>query len=203
MELKLTTNDKAIRAAFHAKRLRELAQQPGTIVIDELGLAHAKCRIDMAVIGNHLHGYEIKSGKDSLDRLIGQLSIYRRVVQKLTIIADGKHIQEILKKSPEWCGIIKASSGPRGGIYFRTLRAARKNPEVEPIMLAHLLWRPEVIDALKTLGLSDREITGSRVVLYELLCKHVSEVELIKLIKTFMLKRKTWRDHREPEKYDD
>ena len=66
---KLGTTDANIRSALHAKRLRRARSQPDTLVIDELGLAHAKSRIDVAVINGCIHGYEIKSAKDTLDRL--------------------------------------------------------------------------------------------------------------------------------------
>jgi hypothetical protein len=200
---RLITNDKQIRAAFHAKRLRKIAQKKDTLIIDELGLAHAKCRIDIAVINTYVHGYEIKSGKDTLERWLGQLSVYRRVLQKLTLVVDSRHVKEVLRKSPEWCGIIEAFSGPKGGIYFRTLRLARKNPETEPFMLAHLLWRSEVVSALSTFNLNVREMRGSRVKLYELLCKQVSVVDIVNFIRKSMLMRASWRDHREPGKYGD
>ena len=64
-----TTKDLDIRSALHAKRLRRLKAKPDTLVIDELGLAHASSRIDVAVINGCIHGYEIKSAKDTLDRL--------------------------------------------------------------------------------------------------------------------------------------
>jgi hypothetical protein len=172
---RLITNDKQIRAAFHAKRLRKIAQKKDTLIIDELGLAHAKCRIDIAVINTYVHGYEIKSGKDTLERWLGQLSVYRRVLQKLTLVVDSRHVKEVL----------------------------RKNPETEPFMLAHLLWRSEVVSALSTFNLNVREMRGSRVKLYELLCKQVSVVDIVNFIRKSMLMRASWRDHREPGKYGD
>jgi hypothetical protein len=72
---KRETTDFDIRLALHAKRLRRLKTHPNTLVIDELGLAHAKSRIDVAVINGCIHGYEIKSDKDTLDRLSKQIDI--------------------------------------------------------------------------------------------------------------------------------
>ncbi|WP_416193097.1 hypothetical protein [Nitrobacter sp. TKz-YC01] len=55
------------RSALHAKRLRRVKSHPNTLVFDELDLAHARSRIDVAVINSCIRGYEIKSAKDNLD----------------------------------------------------------------------------------------------------------------------------------------
>lgn len=54
-------------SARHAERL----------VVEELGLFHGASRVDLAVVGRSLHGYEIKSDRDSLDRLEQQAADYR------------------------------------------------------------------------------------------------------------------------------
>src|SRR5271165_5741276 len=121
---KLETTDADIRSALHAKRLRRAKSHPDTLVIDELGLAHAKSRIDVAVINSCIHGYEIKSAKDTLDRLATQIDIYRQTLQKLTFVAASKHVAGIMNHAPAWCGVISAEQGPRGGINFRVVRNA-------------------------------------------------------------------------------
>jgi len=64
-------NDAGIRRNLHCKKLRRHHVDPDTLVVDELGLKHGKCRADIAVINGHLMGYEIKSDDDSLRRLAG------------------------------------------------------------------------------------------------------------------------------------
>ncbi len=146
------TTDTDIRSALHAKRLRRLKAQPDTLVIDELGLAHAKSRIDVAVINGCIHGYEIKSAKDTLDRLAAQIEIYRQTLQKLTIVSAPRHVCCVLAGAPDWCGVIEAEQGPRGGIYFHVVRNACANPDIDPVMMAHLLWRAEVVYLLSQIG---------------------------------------------------
>ena len=92
------TTDSEIRSALHRKRLRHQKSQPNTLVIDELGLAHARSRIDIAVINGYIHGYEIKSAQDNLDRLGSQLKVYRQTLQKLTIVTAPKHMPKILSE---------------------------------------------------------------------------------------------------------
>ncbi len=189
-----TTKDLDIRSALHAKRLRRLKAKPDTLVIDELGLAHASSRIDVAVINGCIHGYEIKSAKDTLDRLDIQIDIYRQTLQKLTIVAASRHVDDVMAHTPEWCGVIEAEQGPRSGIRFNAIRTARANPDIDPVMMAHLLWRTEVIDLLLQIGYAPKELRRPRKQLYEILCETYTLHEIIASIRTFMAQRQAWRD---------
>jgi hypothetical protein len=193
--VKVQTTDSDIRLALHAKRLNRVRDQPDTLVIDELGLAHAKSRIDIAVINGCIHGYEIKSSKDTLDRLGLQLEIYRRTLQKLTIVAAPKHIKGVLAKAPSWCGVIAVDRGSRGAIKFDVLRSSATNPDIEPVMMAHLLWRDEVVELLLQLGCVSKELRRPRGQLYELLCEAMTVREITTSIRRVMACRQAWRGH--------
>jgi len=135
------------------------------------------------------------SEKDTLDRLGSQISMYRTTLQKLTIVAAPKHLKEIKRRAPKWCGLISADMGSRGGIHFDVERNAATNPDVEPFMLAHLLWRDEVIDLLKLVGYSDKQLRQPRVHLYQMICEVMSIREITASIRMSMLMRPAWRDH--------
>lgn len=190
----LPTNDTAVRAALHRKKLQHLKAMPNTIVVDELGLAHARSRVDVAVINGCVHGYEIKSGQDTLDRLPGQIKIYRETLEKLTIVCASKHIERVEMLVPEWCGILEARQGQRGAIHFSSVRRDRTNPDMNPVMLAHLLWRPEAIELLSRFGLPARDLRRPRKQLYELLAQVLSAKEITASIREFMGARRAWRD---------
>jgi hypothetical protein len=192
--MKLVTTDADIRSALHAKRLRRVKSHPDTLVIDELGLAHARSRIDVAVINGCIHGYEIKSAKDNLDRFATQIDIYRQTLQKLTLVAAPKHVVAIMTHAPEWCGVIAAEQGPRGSVNFQVLRNAAANPEIDPVMMAHLLWRDEVIELLDQAGSAPKDLRRPRKQLYEMLCEAMTIREITGSIRTFMAQRQTWRD---------
>jgi len=185
--------DSDIRVALHAKHLRRVKNNPGTMVVDELGLAHARTRIDIAVINSCIHGYEIKSAKDSLDRLANQIELYRQTLQKLTIVASSKHVSGILVHAPEWCGIIEALQGPKGGIGFKVVRTTYANPDINPVMMAHLLWRTEVIELLARLGYTPKELRRPRKQLYLMLCETLTLREITAAIRTSMAQRQAWR----------
>ncbi|QCI63945.1 sce7726 family protein [Phreatobacter stygius] len=188
------TNDKEIREALHLKRLSAIKSAPNTIVIDELGLAHAKARIDVAVINGCIHGYEIKSGMDTLVRLPAQLELYGQCLEKLTLVCAARHIEQVDKLAPDWCGIIKVEKGPRGGISFSTVRRARQNPQIDAFQLAHLLWRPEALELLVRQGVSQTASKKSRKELYTALAETMDIQQLTAAIREFMQLRRSWRD---------
>jgi len=189
------TSDSEIRSALYRKRLQRHKLAPGTLVIDELGLAHARARVDVAVINGHIHGYEIKSSRDNLSRLDNQLDLYRQTLQKLTIVAAPKHLSRVMIEVPAWCGVIGAEQGPRGGMQLQSIRSARLNPGVNPVMLAHLLWRQEVVELLLKTGHTPRELRRPRKQLYEMLCEVFVLSEITAAIREFMVRRQAWRDH--------
>lgn len=188
------TKDTEIRKAFHEKRLKKLRVHPETIIVDELGLAHAKSRIDIAVINGCIHGYEIKSALDTLDRLETQLEIYQQTLQRLTFVLSPKHVAAVMDRAPEWTGIIVATKGPRQGVVFKALRRPALNPEVNPVMMAHLLWRSEAVQLLTDMGFTDKALRGSRIQLYELLCSKLTAKQITTHIRQCMINRLVWRD---------
>jgi hypothetical protein len=188
------TNDAVIRAALHHKRLRQHKAQRDTIIIDELGLAHAKSRIDVAVINGCIHGYEIKSDVDTLERLDNQIGIYSKTLQKLTIVASSRHLEGVARRAPDWCGIIEAHQGARQAIHLRPVRPARYNPEPDAVMIAHLLWRTEAAELLEYRGYTRKQLRAPRRQLYEMLCEELTLAEITTAIRLAMVSRKVWRD---------
>ena len=48
------------------------------MILDELGICRGRVRIDLTVVNGLLHGYEIKSERDTLARLETQADLYGR-----------------------------------------------------------------------------------------------------------------------------
>lgn len=192
------TSGEAIRAALRQGYFRRLRGRSDTLVVDELGLVHARSRVDVAVINGHVHGYEIKGANDSLRRLPRQLEVYCQALQTLTLVVDGRHLSRVVETVPRWCGILIVTFGPRGGASFRRFRRTRLNPDVDPFKLAHLLWRREARTALAERGTARRELRVPRKDLYRLLVEQVSVSELTALIRESMSRREGWRHHAPP-----
>jgi hypothetical protein len=192
------STDAEIRAALHRKALRAFHRCNGTLVIDELGLAHAKARIDVAVINGYVHGFEIKSAVDTLTRLPRQLGLYEECLEKLTIVCADKHIAGVRELAPRWCGITRITKGPRGGIVFITVREPKRNPNIRAYRLAHLLWRSEAVAILTQANASPKVLRAPRKTLYKSLAAKFSVAEITAFIKQSMASRQGWRPHQSP-----
>lgn len=189
----VATKDIEIRAALHEKKLSTFRAAPNTIVVDELGLSHAKVRIDIAVINGCVHGYEIKSSLDTLERLPAQLTLYSQCLERLTLVCAPRHVEKAISLAPVWCGVLEAKKGKRGALTFKTIRKGGANPQIDPIQLAHLLWRPEAFALVARLGVPDKLAKLSRKELYEILAKHLSIAQLTAAIREAMQQRHIWR----------
>jgi hypothetical protein len=192
------STDPEIRAALHSKALRAFHRCNDTLVIDELGLAHAKARIDVAVINGSVHGFEIKSAADTLTRLPQQLELYEQCLEKLTIVCAEKHIPGVRNLTPRWCGITRVTKGPRGGIVFITVREPKRNPNIQPYRLAHLLWRSEAVAILTQANASPTMLRAPRKTLYKSLAAKFSVAEITAFIRQSMASRQDWRPHQPP-----
>jgi hypothetical protein len=195
-------NDIEIRQNFHKKNLRRQHAQKDTLVIDELGLNHGKCRADIAVVNGHLIGYEIKSDNDSLRRLEEQVKSYNSVFDMVSIIVGDRYINSIQNYIPYWWGVIVSVRGPRGAVNFNIIRNARTNKNIDPISIAQLLWRNEAIEILQKNKVSNKILRQPRTVLYEYLVNILSICELRKTVRNYFKKRRNWRCHELSSRYD-
>ena len=186
--------DPDIREALVEKYLGPHARRSDSLVIHELGLAHAKRRVDVAVINGEIHGFEIKSAQDRLGRLKGQLQVYAQSLHKLTLVVATKHLKRVLEIIPTWCGVIEVLVNPEGRVHLKEVRKAERNPSVDPFILAHLLWRNEVQDILSEYGAQPATLRAPRAELYKLLVTKMPEPKLTGRIKAAMTERTSWRD---------
>jgi hypothetical protein len=186
-------NDAQVREHFHRKMLRRQHASRGTLVVNELGLDHGKCRADIAVINGRLVGYEIKSDSDSLKRLAEQVRSYSAVFDRAFMIVGERHAESVQELIPEWWGVILSSRGPRGAIHFRTLRKALRNEGIDPTCLARLLWREEAAEVLRKRGLPPQVLRHSRAILYECLVTILGLQELRRIVREQLKRRKNWR----------
>lgn len=170
-------------------------EESDALVVQELGLAHARRRVDVAVIGNCIHGYEIKSERDRLDRLPGQLEVYTRSLHRLTLVVANKHLSQVTAVVPPWAGILSVSAQHGAEAEFTRIRESTANPKVESFMVAHLLWRTEVRNILESYGLHPRELRARRTELYRRLITVADETKIVNYIRKAMLSRIGWRDH--------
>lgn len=195
-------NDVEIRQNFHRKILRRQHAHKGTLVIDELGLNHGKCRADIAVVNGQFVGYEIKSNNDSLRRLEEQVKSYSAVFDRVSIIVGNRYIDSIQDYIPDWWGVIVSARGPRGAVNFDLIRKAQTNKNIDPISIAKLLWRNEAEEILMQKKMPSKILRQPRAILYECLVDVLNTCELRKIVRKYLKNRRNWRCPALPSRYD-
>ncbi len=186
--------DSDVRQAAYRRLLTHAQACPDTLVIDELGLDHGSCRIDIAVINGHIRGVEIKAEADTLERLPRQVAAYGEVVDKALLIVDPKHLTSAMTIVPDWWGVMVAERGATQGLRFRRVRPERANKGIDPLVLARLLWRPEAQAILRSLGVSERELRAPRPTLYKMLVDRLPLRRLSQTVRETLKARTSWRD---------
>lgn len=182
-----------VRRALHKKVLREHRTDPDTLVLDELGLCNGDARVDVAVINGMIHGYEIKSEKDSLERLPRQVKAYNATLDRVTLVVYTGHQAKAEELIPDWWGIKTAIEGARGAVYFEDIRRPRLNPSVDPRAISTLLWKNEVEEALEVRGLLDGFRGKPKRILYDRIASSLSITEIRTLTRQCLKDRTNWR----------
>ena len=77
----------------------------------EVGIRHGAGRIDILVAGSDLHGYEIKSDRDSLRRLSRQIPLFSSVLERMTLVVGVSHEETVRRVIPPWWGLVVACGG--------------------------------------------------------------------------------------------
>lgn len=186
--------DSDVRQAAYRRLLTHAQACPDTLVIDELGLDHGSCRIDIAVINGHIRGVEIKAEADTLERLPRQVAAYGEVVDKALLIVAPKHLEPAMEIIPDWWGVMVAERGVSRGVKFRRVRAEKANKGIDPLVLARLLWRPEAQAILRGLGVPERELRTPRAMLYKMLVDRLPLRRLSLSVRETLKARTSWRD---------
>lgn len=114
-------NDNQIRSALKQKLFVQYFRDSETLILDEVGIRHGAARIDLVVVNGTLHGFEIKSDRDTLKRLPKQVRIYNPVLDRITLVVGHRHADEAMQIVPEWWGVKLAVIGPRGAIHFSNI----------------------------------------------------------------------------------
>lgn len=167
----ISPNDADIRAALRKKLTSTYGGHPETVVLDEVGVCRGEVRVDVAVVNGKIHGYEIKSDRDSLRRLAGQIELYGKVLDQATLVAGERHFDTAAAMLPEWWGLLLVkftNNGPR----FETVRRARMNPARDARALVEFLWLEDSIALLKQHGLDRGVRTKPRRVIWDRICEN-------------------------------
>lgn len=187
-------NDRDIRVVLKKELMQKHANDKDTVILDELGLRHGAVRIDLVVVNDWLHGYEIKSDHDNLRRLPEQIRIYSSIMDRVTLVVGYRHAYEALRMVPEWWGVRLAEKKKRSGtVVLSDARLPIDNSRVDLNAVVALLWRNEALNILEEMEAAKGVRSKTRTDIYRRLVE-VSKPEYLRAKVRQQLKcRVGWR----------
>lgn len=169
--------------------LAERAAASGARLYEELQIERGAARVDLALVGQALDGYELKSDFDDFSRMHNQIHAYNRVFDTITLVTGSAHFDAGLQVVPSWWGVIRVSRGLGGVLVSELVRAARPHDEQDPHSLAMFLWREEALEALEREGGQVAPKRATRTQLHEQLAAALSVPALRDLVSQVLLGR--------------
>ncbi|NIK11151.1 sce7726 family protein [Alkalibacillus almallahensis] len=185
-------NEAEVRNLLLEDLNNELKEDEYTRIINELGIDYGASRVDVAVVNGIIHGYEIKSDLDTLDRLPNQISYYNRVFERMTIVSSRKYYEKVNELVPKWWGIKIISADGSRLICKRTGR--RKNKNQDKSLLLKLLWKKDLENFVDIMGFDKKIKKLRKKQLLELFLQE-AEIDLVRNYVYEVLKnREFWRE---------
>jgi hypothetical protein len=145
--------DSDVRRAVKNWLGAEYAHDPDSYIVEEMGVWSGTVRIDVAIINGSLSGYELKSDRDTLERLPHQRDIYGHVFDYLHLVVGTRHAECAEKLLPAWWGI-KVAVVDDGEVKLLPRRDASQNPSPDPYLIAEMLSKEEALRVLDDAGIA-------------------------------------------------
>lgn len=177
-----------VRKVLNKEIIGMFHDDPETLIINEFGVCQGKAIVDVAVINGNIHGFEIKSASDNLERLPSQLELYNKVLETMTIVSSENHIEQVEQIVPKWWGILKANQN-KDGIYIEQIRKRGLNPGIDPYSLAQLLWHDEALEILEENEMADGIRSKPRRYIWLALANNIPLPELSQIVRDKLKQR--------------
>ena len=179
-----------IRKSLNHKVLSLFPEEQDAIVINEFGICQGAARIDLAVINGSIHGFEIKSENDTLERLPSQQETYNKVFDTITIVTGDKYIAKVTARIPSWWGIMRARQKGKS-VVLENIRECKDNPNIDPYSLVQLLWHSEALCILEKYNLANGVRSKPRRYVWSALAQNIPIQQLSELIRETLKKRES------------
>lgn len=186
-----SVRDLDIRVALRAQLEETHKGESDTLIRNELGLCLGQSRVDIAVINGRITGYEIKSERDTLTRLPGQVELYSRVLDEAWIVTSRKHALRMQEHVPPWWGILEAVQ-EESLVRLLQVQQPHENPQVDPYSVAQLIWREEAFAVLERYELAGGLRRATRFKLWEVLAENLPPQTLAKEVRSALKARQHW-----------
>lgn len=167
------------------------AGDANTRIVQEMGIWSGAVRIDIAVINGELVGIELKSDRDTLGRLPKQVEYYGRVFDRMTLVVGSRLAKQAREIVPKWWGITIAYD-KNECIRLVNSRKARKNPGVDPFLVAKLLWKEEAINILEKYQLAKGWRSKSADMIHSRLAVNLPISTLTDEVRSALKRRHGW-----------
>jgi len=164
-----------------------------TYLISELDICGGFTRADIAIVNGQLHGYEIKSPQDTLERLPRQVPSYNEVFDTMTLITCKEHLKQARKIIPKWWGIYCIDK-TKNGSTLKERRRPKVNHHVNCVQLANLLWKDELIELICESTEIVRGLKSkSRYKLAEIAAQNIDRTTINGFVRSTLKHRVNWR----------
>jgi hypothetical protein len=183
--------DADVRKAMRRMLREQHSGEPDTRIVEEMGVWSGSVRIDIAVINGELSGFELKSDRDTLERLPFQADLYSRVFDRVSIVAGARHASKAFAQVPRWWGRMIAHPTPEG-VDLELVQTSELNPAREPYLIAELLRKDEVLAALEERGLAAGWRSKKVRLLHERLSQLLDIDELTNCVRQALKQRDGW-----------
>ena len=172
---------------------QDYIKEPDTVIINELDVCAGVSRADIAVVKGKIHGYEIKSKQDNLERLPSQIESYNLVFNTMTIVTYESHLKKVKEIVPKWWGI-KCVYEENSEIMLKNIRKPKENSNINIQNIAMLLWKDEMIDLI----LNHSKITKgykskTRYDLSQLIKQNIDSSTVQEYVRTVLKTRTNWK----------
>lgn len=151
-------------------------------------MCRGRVRLDIAVVNGLLHGYEIKSDRDSLRRLHGQVDVYGKVLDQATLVVGDRFVPVASDLVPSWWGLLHAHFEDEE-LRFRLLRRPERNPQRDPNALVELLWSDHAMRLLEQRGAARGVRRKPRRIVWARVCEHFGVEEIADAVRTGLKSR--------------
>lgn len=180
--------DQDIRTILHFYLSEQNKNIKDIIIVDELNVKNGLARVDIAVINGSIHGYEIKSEVDTLNRLTNQIEHYNSSLEKISIAVNTSHIEKVFDILPEWWGVIEVDEKYK----VLELRKPKENPLLEISDLLLFLWKDEMIKILEKNEVKYKK-SSNRKALIDTMIQNIEREKLLREARQALKSRKNWR----------
>lgn len=122
-------------------------------------LRAGKSKADLVILNGTATAYEIKSERDSFNRLPEQLADYRSVFACVNVVTSPMQADAVLDLIPDDVGVLRLSKR----FTLQVVRQATESPErTDPLAILDTLRTKEAIELLKNLGMHFPQVPNTQ-----------------------------------------